>query len=67
MAKQFINIGIEGNDGTGDVSEMRTNKPTKITELYAVLGRWTDRRDHDNPDTLEPGKNIQVFAEMQLQ
>ena len=44
MAKQFINIGIEGNDGTGDRSEMRSTNPMKILQNYMLsLTRWTDR------------------------
>lgn len=38
MAKQFVNIGIEGNDGTGDSIRDAFNKVNEnFTELYAVL------------------------------
>ena len=44
MAKQFINIGIEGNDGTGDSNEMHQQIPMKILQNYMLsLTRWTDR------------------------
>ena len=41
MAKQFINIGIEGNDGTGDSNQrcVPTNPNENFTELYAVSGQ----------------------------
>ena len=40
MAKQFINIGIEGNDGTGDSIRDAFNKTNEnFTELYAVFGQ----------------------------
>ena len=40
MAKQFINIGIEGNDGTGDSIRDAFNKSNEnFTELYAVFGQ----------------------------
>ena len=38
MAKQFVNIGIEGNDGTGDSIRDAFNKVNEnFTELYACL------------------------------
>ena len=38
MAKQIINIGIEGNDGTGDGIRTSFDKVNKnFTELYAVF------------------------------
>ncbi len=40
MAKQFVNIGIEGNDGTGDSIRDAFNKSNEnFTELYAVFGQ----------------------------
>ncbi len=40
MAKQFVNIGIEGNDGTGDSIRDAFNKVNEnFTELYAVFGQ----------------------------
>src|SRR6056300_1397258 len=60
MAKQFINIGIEGNDGTGDSIRDAFNKTNEnFTELYAVFGQggqigFTSRSD--TPDTLGANK-----------
>lgn len=40
MAKQFINIGVEGNDGTGDSIRDAFRKANEnFTELYAVFGQ----------------------------
>ena len=36
MARQEVDIGIEGNDGTGD--SIRRVRKRKTTELYAVFG-----------------------------
>ena len=42
MAKQFVNIGIEGNDGTGDSIRDAFNKVNEnFTELYAVSVSYT--------------------------
>ena len=39
MAKQIINIGVEGNDGTGDsIRESFRKTNENFTELYAVFG-----------------------------
>ena len=38
MARQNINIGVEGNDGTGDSNENLLGKAHEnFTELYAVF------------------------------
>ena len=50
MAKQFVNIGIEGNDGTGDSIRDAFNKVNEnFTELYAVFGpvSYTHLRAHE--------------------
>ena len=40
MAKQVINIGVEGNDGTGDSIRSFLEKANEnFTELYAVFGQ----------------------------
>ena len=39
MAKQDINIGVEGNDGTGDsIRESFRKTNENFQELYAVFG-----------------------------
>ena len=39
MAKQIINIGVEGNDGTGDsIREAFRKTNENFTEIYAVFG-----------------------------
>ena len=39
MAKQNIDIGVEGNDGTGDsIRESFRKVNDNFTELYAVFG-----------------------------
>lgn len=56
MAKQDINIGVEGNDGTGDsIRESFRKVNENFTELYAVFGlggaiSFTSL--NDTPDTL---------------
>ena len=45
MARQNINIGVEGNDGTGDsIRESFRKANENFTELYAVFGQGA-RRD----------------------
>ena len=60
MAKQFINIGIEGNDGTGDSIRDAFNKTNEnFTELYAVFGQGGQigfTSLSDTPDQLGSGK-----------
>ena len=60
MAKQFINIGIEGNDGTGDSIRDAFNKTNEnFTELYAVFGQGGQigfTSLSDTPDQLGAGK-----------
>ena len=55
MAKQIINIGVEGNDGTGDsIRESFRKANENFTELYAVFGQGGSisfRSLSDVPDT----------------
>ena len=59
MAKQDINIGVEGNDGTGDsIRESFKKTNENFTELYAVFGLGgsiTFKSLSDTPSTLTPG------------
>ena len=59
MAKQDINIGVEGNDGTGDsIRESFKKTNENFTELYAVFGLGgsiTFKSLSDTPETLTPG------------
>jgi hypothetical protein len=56
MAKQDINIGVEGNDGTGDsIRESFRKANENFTELYAVFGQGGQisfRALSDVPDQL---------------
>jgi hypothetical protein len=58
MAKQIINIGVEGNDGTGDsIRESFRKANENFTELYAVFGQGGSisfRSLSDVPDTCLP-------------
>ena len=60
MAKQFVNIGIEGNDGTGDSIRDAFNKVNEnFTELYAVFGQGGQisfTSLSDTPNTLGSNK-----------
>ena len=65
MAKQNINIGVEGNDGTGDsIREAFRKVNDNFTEIYAVFGiggqiSLTDLSD--TPNTYEGNENkVQV-------
>lgn len=61
MAKQNVNIGVEGNDGTGDsIRESFRKVNENFTELYAVFGiggqiSLTDLSD--TPDSYEGQEN----------
>jgi hypothetical protein len=61
MAKQNVNIGVEGNDGTGDsIRESFRKVNENFTELYAVFGiggqiSLTDLTD--TPDSYEGQEN----------
>ena len=61
MAKQVIDIGIEGNDGTGDAIREAFNKVNEnFDELYAafgVEGQLTFSSLADTPDNLENQEN----------
>ena len=40
MARQEVNIGVEGNDGTGDsIRESFRKSNENFSELYAVFGQ----------------------------
>ena len=56
MAKQSVNIGVEGNDGTGDsIRESFRKANENFTELYAVFGQGGQisfRSLSDVPDQL---------------
>ena len=58
MAKQDINIGVEGNDGTGDsIRESFRKTNENFSELYAVFGvggQITFTTLSDTPDELTP-------------
>jgi hypothetical protein len=58
MAQQDIDIGVEGNDGTGDsIRESFRKTNENFTELYGAFdegGRITFRALDDTPDTLLP-------------
>ena len=58
MAKQDVNIGIEGNDGTGDsIRESFRKVNENFSELYAVFGvggQITFSTLSDTPDELAP-------------
>ena len=66
MAKQVINIGVEGNDGTGDSIRNSFRKANEnFTELYAVFGQGGSisfRALSDVPDTLTANTVPQVNA-----
>jgi hypothetical protein len=53
MVKKIINVGIEGNDATGDpIREAFTKTNSNFTELYAVFGKgdgfpFTSLSDYD--------------------
>lgn len=58
MAKQDVNIGVEGNDGTGDsIRESFRKVNENFTELYAVFGQGGTIRFtslSDTPEELTP-------------
>ena len=66
MSKQIINIGVEGNDGTGDsIRESFRKANENFTELYAVFGQGGSisfRALSDVPDTLVANTVPQVNA-----
>tara|TARA_B100000683_G_scaffold45922_1_gene42462 strand:- start:476 stop:7219 length:6744 start_codon:yes stop_codon:yes gene_type:complete len=66
MARQNINIGVEGNDGTGDsIRESFRKANENFTELYAVFGQGGQisfRSLSDVPDTLTANTVPQVNA-----
>ena len=66
MAKQDVNIGVEGNDGTGDsIRESFRKVNENFQELYAVFGQGGQigfTTLGDTPDQLEAGKIISTNA-----
>ena len=62
MAKQDVNIGVEGNDGTGDsIRESFRKVNENFQELYAVFGQGGQigfTTLGDTPDEIEAGKLI---------
>ena len=66
MAKQDVNIGVEGNDGTGDsIRESFRKVNENFQELYAVFGQGGQigfTTLGDTPDTLEGSKIITTNA-----
>ena len=64
MARQDVDIGVEGNDGTGDsIRESFRKVNENFTELYAVFGvegNLTFTSLADTPNILEGGKIVQV-------
>ena len=62
MAKQDVNIGVEGNDGTGDsIRESFRKVNENFQELYAVFGQGGQigfTTLGDTPNSIEGGKII---------
>jgi hypothetical protein len=62
MAKQDVNIGVEGNDGTGDsIRESFRKVNENFQELYAVFGQGGQigfTTLGDTPSTIEAGKIV---------
>jgi hypothetical protein len=58
MARQEVDIGVEGNDGTGDsIRESFRKVNSNFQEIYAVVGKGgqiTFTLLADTPDSLEP-------------
>jgi hypothetical protein len=66
MAKQDVNIGVEGNDGTGDsIRESFRKVNENFQELYAVFGQGGQigfTTLGDTPATIESGKIVTTNA-----
>ena len=66
MAKQDVNIGVEGNDGTGDsIRESFRKVNENFQELYAVFGQGGQigfTTLGDTPNSIEGGKIITTNA-----
>ena len=66
MAKQDVNIGVEGNDGTGDsIRESFRKTNENFQELYAVFGQGGQigfTTLSDTPATIESGKIVTTNA-----
>ena len=62
MAKQDVNIGVEGNDGTGDsIRESFRKVNENFQELYAVFGQGGQigfTTLGDTPNTIEAGQIV---------
>ena len=66
MAKQDVNIGVEGNDGTGDsIRESFRKTNENFQELYAVFGQGGQisfTTLGDTPSTVQSGKILTTNA-----
>ena len=66
MAKQDVDIGVEGNDGTGDsIRESFRKTNENFQELYAVFGQGGQigfTTLSDTPATIESGKIVTTNA-----
>jgi hypothetical protein len=66
MARQQVDIGVEGNDGTGDsIRESFRKTNENFQEIYAVVGKGgqiTFTLLADTPDSLTPFKGDGVDA-----
>ena len=66
MAKQDVNIGVEGNDGTGDsIRESFRKTNENFQELYAVFGQGGQisfTTLGDTPSTIQSGKILTTNA-----
>ncbi len=59
MAKQEIDIGVEGNDGTGDsIRESFRKVNENFTEVYAVFGEGGQLSFSTLSDTPVPYTNL---------
>jgi hypothetical protein len=73
MARQVVDIGVEGNDGTGDsIRESFRKVNTNFQEIYAVVGKggqiiFTSLAD--TPDSLDPygGDGLAAYIPMVAQ
>src|SRR6056297_2896565 len=67
MARQVVDIGVEGNDGTGDsIRESFRKVNSNFQEIYAVVGQGgqiTFTLLSDTPDSLEEyqGNGLEAY------
>jgi len=66
MARQQVDIGVEGNDGTGDsIRESFRKVNENFQEIYAVVGKGgqiTFTLLGDTPDSLDPYQGDNQYA-----